>query len=79
MRHACLPWARALRAMLFSGNQLANMEAVQKDLRDHEGTFHNRDRKKFCGGPYCLDTNVLVYTRDGFEVTLGFILWRTWE
>jgi len=32
------------------GNRLANMEAAQIDIRDHEGTFRDRDRKEIYEG-----------------------------
>jgi hypothetical protein len=36
------------------GYRLANMEAAQKDLRGHKGTFQNHGRNKIYEGPYPL-------------------------
>jgi hypothetical protein len=35
-------------------NRLANMEAAQKDLRGHKGTFQDHGRKETYQGPHPL-------------------------
>jgi hypothetical protein len=76
MLHTCLRYDAARYAIFW--NRLADMEAAQEDLGDHEGTFQDRSRKKVRGRPYRLPglKNKRGRSHPNREETVKFLVGR---